>query len=68
MEKKTDIMKVCALCEYATPVIDDKHKGLYICSKKGLKNETDHCVRFKYNILSREPRRKKLPEIEVVEI
>ena len=68
MKNKLDIVKVCAQCEYATPIIDKNHTGLYMCSKKGFKNEMDHCIHFKYNILSRTPHRKKLVEIEEVEI
>lgn len=68
MRTKHDIKKVCAQCEYATPIYDENHKGLFMCSKKGLKKELDHCMHFKYNLLSREVHRRKIDEIEAVEV
>ncbi len=68
MKNKHDIKKICALCEYATPIIDEKHENLYMCAKKGFKHETDSCAHFKYNLLAREVHRRKLDEIEVVEV
>ena len=68
MKAKVDYMKVCAQCEYATPLNDANHQGLYMCKIKGLKNEMDKCHRFSYNPLVRDPKRKIIEEIEAVEI
>ena len=70
--KKTlkDVVRACALCEYATPAPNDADGNeVVMCSKRGLVKAGGKCGRFKYDILKRDPKRQQdLPEIEKIDI
>ncbi|MCQ2770817.1 MAG: hypothetical protein MJ236_03345 [Clostridia bacterium] len=70
MKNKVEIEKFCAFCEYATVAPDDGSGNEYmLCSKKGLVRADSKCMRFKYDLLKRQPRRNAdLPKIERIDI
>ena len=49
------IERACSYCVHGV-VLDD---GLYLCSKRGLKNGEDSCRRFKYDPCKRIPFKSK---------
>ena len=68
--KDKEIARVCAYCEYGTPApSDDKGNDIVIRSTRGPVKADGHCLRFKYDILKRDPKRRAdLPEIEKIDI
>lgn len=48
----------CAYCRYGAAAED----GLTICRKKGIRQDTDKCRKFKYDPLRRVPPRPKTPD------
>lgn len=51
--KKID--RACSYCVHGTHLED----GTILCTKKGLKNETDKCFRFRYDPCKRIPLKAK---------
>lgn len=49
------IERSCSYCLYGAHLED----GIILCSKKGIKSETDKCFRFKYDPCKRIPRKAK---------
>lgn len=49
------IERSCSYCTYGVRLED----GSILCSRKGLKSETDHCFRFQYDPCKRIPRKAK---------
>jgi hypothetical protein len=41
----------CAYCRFSAPA----ETGTVICKKRGIRDETDHCRRFRYDPLRRVP-------------
>lgn len=70
MKKDKDIVRVCALCEYATEAPSDADGNeIVMCSRRGPVKADGKCIRFKYDILKRDPKRQNdLPEIEKIDI
>lgn len=70
MKKDKDIVRVCALCEYATGAPSDADGNeIVMCSRRGPVKADGKCIRFKYDILKRDPKRQNdLPEIEKIDI
>ena len=70
VKKEAEIEKICAFCEYSAPALSDKEGNEYvICSKNGLVREGSCCRKFSYDLLKREPMKKRaLPETEAVDI
>ncbi len=59
---KAEIIKCCAYCEKATPLVGDDY---ILCSKKGVVSLTHLCRRFSYDPLKRIPRRTpSMPTLE----
>lgn len=50
----------CAYCAHSAPA----EPGTVICRRKGIREETAHCRRFRYDPLRRTPPRPKLPDFE----
>ena len=49
------IARSCAYCEKGT-VLED---GQILCSKKGIRQPEDHCMRFRYDPCKRIPKKAK---------
>lgn len=49
------IERSCSYCLYGAHLED----GIILCSKKGIKAETDKCFRFKYDPCKRIPKKAK---------
>lgn len=47
--------KICGLCAHCTPF----EEGTVLCVKRGVKPETAHCRRFRYDPCKRKPSKPK---------
>lgn len=54
------IDKCCAYCTYATKLDDDQ----VLCSKRGVKEATQKCLKFRYDPYKRVPARPKSPDFD----
>ncbi len=54
------VEKVCAYCQYCTLLEEDA----VLCTKKGLRQLTDKCRKFKYDPCKRIPAKQKALDLE----
>ena len=69
-EQDDTIERVCAFCEFGTPVpIVEGEEPDIICEKRGIVRADFVCRKFRYDLLKREPKDKPmLPEFVAVSL
>ena len=69
-ENENDYAKVCALCEFCTESPDESGEStVFTCEKYGAVEEDHTCRKFRYDLLKREPlKRRALPTLEYVSL